>query len=165
MTGAAGTYTWNNIAVGYDAGSPGNGVQVTGGSITGNETIYLTATTGTFTINVADGATVPSVATAGAIVNVVSGQKTFSFTLSPSITGYEWRIYEDSATAGVIGTVLLDGEETATVDNQSYTYTYSADTDIVVQIIAEGYEESLHYDTLTNADKSVTINLTAEENT
>lgn len=165
LTGAAGSYTWNCTTAAYDTGSTGNGVQVTGGSITGNETIHITATTGTFTINVASGATTPSVSTAGAIVNVVVGQTDFTFTLNPAITGYEWRIYEDSATGGVIGTVELDGEESATLSSQTYTYTHSVDTDIVVQIIADGYEELLHYDTLTSADKSVTLNLQIEENT
>lgn len=165
LTGAAGTYSWDNTATGYDTGTTGNGVQVTGASITGDEHIHITATTGTFIINVAAGATTPSVSSAGAIVNVLVGQRTFTFTVSPSITGYEWRIYEDSGTAGVIGTVELDGEETATADNQSYIYTYTADKDIVVQIIASGYEEALHYDTLTDADKSVTILLETEENT
>lgn len=89
----------------------------------------------------------------------------YSFTLSPSITSYEWRIYEDSVTAGEIGTVELAGEESATVDNQTYIYSYSSDTDIVVQIIADGYEEFLHYDTLINGNKSVTLNLLVEDNT
>ena len=165
LTGAAATFTWNNVTIGYDTGSTGNGVQVTGGAITGNETIHITATTGTFIISVASGATTPSVSTAGAVVNVVVGQTDFTFTVSPSITGYEWRIYEDSVTAGVIGTVELDGEEVATADNQTYTFTHSVDKDIVIQIIADGYEEALHYDTLTAADKSITINLEIEGNT
>jgi hypothetical protein len=165
MTGAAGTYTWDNTLTSYDAGTTGNGVQVTGGSITGNEAINITATTGTFTINVAAGATTPSVASAGAVVNVVVGQTNFKFTVNPSITGYEWRLYEDSATGGVIGTVELDGEESATADNQTYTYTHTVDTDIVVQVIAVGYEEFLYYGTLTNVDQDLTFNLEIEENT
>lgn len=165
LTGAAATYTWNNLATGYDTGSTGNGVQVTGASITGDETIHITATTGTFIISVASGATTPSVSSAGAIVNVVVGQTDFTFTVNPAITGYEWRIYEDSGTPGVIGTVELDGEESATTSSQTYTFTHSVDTDVVVQIIAAGYEEALHYDTLTAADKSITINLEIEENT
>lgn len=164
LTGAAATYTWNGVTTGYDAGSSGNGVQVTGGSITGNETIHITATTGTFTINVSDGATTPSVSSAGAIVNVVAGQKTFEFTVNPAITGYEWRIYVDSGVTGELGTTALAGEETASLSTQSYSYSYTVDTDIVVQIISNGYEELIYYDTLTAADKSVTLNLTLEEN-
>lgn len=165
LTGAAGTYAWNCTAVGYDTGSTGNGVEVTGASITGDETIHITATSGTFTINVADGATTPSVSSAGAVVNVVAGQKDFSFTVSPSITGYEWRIYDVTATGSLAGATELDGEETATADNQTYSYSYVADDVIAVQIIDDDYEESITYYTLKNADQSVTITLTPEENT
>lgn len=87
LTGSAATYSWDNTLSGYDAGSTGNGVQVTGGSITGNEAIYITATTGTFNISVADGASVPSVASAGAIVNVTANQITIEVTVLDDVTG------------------------------------------------------------------------------
>lgn len=153
----AGTYTFTNlfgmnVAAGY------------GANTTDSAGLDITASTGTVTINISGGDT-PTYKTAGATVNIVVGQTDFTFTVSPSITGYEWRIYEDSVTAGVIGTVEIDGEEVATVDNQTYTFTHSVDTDIVIQIIADGYEEALHYDTLTAADKSITINLEIEGNT
>ena len=91
----------------------------------------------------------------------------FKFTLSPSITGYEWRLYEASGTPGdgTIGTVELAGEEVASADNQTYVYQYTADQDIAVQILANGYEEFLHYDTLTNSNKDLTFNLVPETNT
>jgi len=76
LTGAAGSYDWTCISTGYDAGTSGDGVEVTGGSITGDETIHITATTGTFIINVGATATLPSVSSAGAVVNVVSGAVT-----------------------------------------------------------------------------------------
>lgn len=164
LTGAAGSYNWDGIASGYDTGSAGTDVANTGGSITGDETIHVTATTGTITINVGATATTPSVSSAGAQVDVVAGQKTFSFTLNPSITGYEWRIYSVTAIGSLVGSTELDGEETATADNQSYQYTYTSDTPIAVQIIDNSYEESITYYTLGNADQNVTINLKLDQN-
>lgn len=149
--------TWSSFDTGYAA---------TDGS-TGNETILInyTNTGTTLVINVAAGYSTPTVYNTGAgTVSVVAGQKTFSFTVSPSITAYEWRLYVDSGVSGQLGTTELAGEESATVDNQSYVYTYSSDTNIVLQIIANGYEEVNYYDILKDADKSVIINLTSEEN-
>ena len=156
--------TWNCTESGYVAGTAGTSVDDK--TPTGNETIVVDVDSGiTLTINVGTGASTPSVANSGlGDVDVVVGQTTFDFTLNPSIIDYEWRLYEKSATPGTIGTVELDGEENATLDNQSYVYTYSVDTDIVVQIIADGYEELLWYDTLGASDKSLTLNLEPEDN-
>lgn len=164
LTGVAGSYPWTGILSGYDAGVTGDGVEITGGAITGNEAIHITAVTGTFIINVSDTATIPSVSSAGAIVNVISGQKTFSFTLNPSITGYEWRIYTVNGAGSLDGSVEIAGEEVASVDNQSHTYTYSVDTIIAIQILSVPYEEEIIYDVLKNADKDITINLTVDNN-
>lgn len=79
-------------------------------------------------------------------------------------TGYEWRLYEEEATPGIIGSVNLDGEEVATTSTQTYPFTYSSDTDVVLQIIHEGYEESLTYFQLKNENSSRTVNLIKEEN-
>lgn len=163
LTGAAGAYTWDCTLSGYDVGSVGSGVEVTGASITGDEAIHVTATTGTIIINVSATGSTPSVSSAGAVVNVVAGLKTFSFTVNPSITGYEWRLYEDSVTPGVIGTVELDGEETATVDNQSYSYS-TQPVSVALQIIADGYEEFIGYYTLGAVDQDINVGLTVEGN-
>jgi hypothetical protein len=157
---------WDNTESGYVAGSAGAGVDDK--SPTGNETIICDVDDGfTLTINVAATGSTPSVGNIGlGDVDVVAGQRTFAFTLNPSITNYEWRLYEASGVPGdgTIGTVELDGEEVASADNQSYAYTWSSDTDIAVQIFADGYEEFLHYDTLGNGDKDLTFNLTPETN-
>jgi len=148
---------WDAIHSGY-AGTDGS---------TGNETILVNITSpDVLTINVSDFGATPTIHKVGTgTVTVVAGQKTFKFTVNPSITAYEWRIYEDSGVPGELGTVELDGEESAIADNQTYTYSYSSDTAIVVQIIAEGYEEYTHYDTLLNGNKDLTFNLTVEDNT
>lgn len=99
----------------------------------------------------------------GSVVNFLNS-KSFAFTLLPSITGYEWRIYSVTAVGSLVGAVELDGEETATVDNQAYQYEYTSDTIIAVQILSGPYEESITYYTLKNTDQSVDINLTLDDN-
>lgn len=99
----------------------------------------------------------------GANTITYQSSSAFNFTLNPSITGYEWRLYVDSGIAGELGTTELDGEETAIADNQTYSSTSSQN--VILQIIAEGYEEYNGYYALTSSDQSVTINLTTEENT
>jgi hypothetical protein len=148
--------TWANYDSGYTDSS------------SGNETILVSvAASQTLTINVSDGYSTPSVYNTGSgTVNVVSGQKSFSFSLSPAITGYEWRLYLDSGVPGELGTTELAGEETASSSSQSpaYTYTYTSDTDVVLQIIATGYEEFVGYYTLGNGNQSVNVTLTVENN-
>lgn len=158
-----GTMTWDNTLSGYETGASGSPVTPTS---TGNEAIYVNVGSGTLTINVADGASIPSIRSAGATVNVVAGLKTFTFTISPSFTGYEWRIYTVTAVGSLAGATEIAGEESASQDNQSYSYSYSGDQAIGVQIIAvdEDYEESITFYTLKNADQSVTINLTEDLN-
>lgn len=151
----SGTMSWDNQLSGY-ATSDGS---------TGNESIYVNVGSGTLTINVAAGASTPYIRTAGAVVTVVSGQVDFKFTVSPSITGYEWRLYVKDPTQGTIGSSELDGEETATLDNQTYSYTYGSDIDAALQIIASGYEESVTYHTLSSLDQDLTITLNTENNT
>ena len=92
--------------------------------------------------------------------------KTFKFTLNPSITGYEWRIYEVDALGSLVGAVELDGEETASADNQTYPYTYGGDIPIAVQILAifQDYIESITYYTLKNGNQDITIYLSKDEN-
>ncbi len=150
------TIAWDNTDTGY------------GATDTTNATITVNVPSGiTLTINVSDTATTPTYNnTAGTpgTVSIIAGQKTFSFALNPSITGYEWRIYDVNATGSLTGAVELDGEETASADNQSYAYSYVADDAIAVQIIDDNYVESVTYYTFGNSDQDVTITLKPEEN-
>lgn len=166
LTGAAGTYSWSSQLSGYTVGSAGSAVQITGGSITGNEAIHITATTGTFIINIADGASVPSVSSAGAVVNVVAGLSSLNFTLSPSITGYEYAVYTVTNLGKMIGATQVQHEESATVDNQSYSYNFSAGVKYAIQILpkANDYVESITYYSATAGDQNVIINLTKDIN-
>ncbi len=160
----SGTMTWSGNTSGFDAGSTGSPVTPTN---TGNEDIYVSASSGTLTINVSDTATTPSIKSAGATVNVVAGQKNFKFTLDPSLTAYEWRIYSVDAVGSMDGATELDGQEDATADNQTYSYSYTSDTPIAVQIINQpdnDYEESVTYYTLGNADQDISIILKKDNN-
>jgi len=65
-----GSMDWDNTLSGYVAGAAGSPAST---SSTGNEAIYVNVGSGTLTINVQTGASVPSIRTAGATVNVVAG--------------------------------------------------------------------------------------------
>ena len=95
ITGTAANMTLTNCTWSGYAASDGD---------TGNEAIYVNIASGTMDLNI-DGGGTPSVRSAGATVNVVSGQVVFGFNVKnaagASVTGYEWRLYEDDATPGV----------------------------------------------------------------
>jgi hypothetical protein len=145
-----GSFTWDNTTTGYDTGTAASPVTPT---TTGNETIYITDTTGTVTINVAAGATIPSIRSGGATVNVVAGQRTFRVSKVPDLM--EIRIYDNTTPAsptelGGVETVgaTPTGLNNVTVDadpNNSgfyrvtYTYTYASDINIRVVGIQTAY--------------------------
>ena len=80
----SGSMTWDCVTTGFDTGVTGSPVTPTN---TGNEDIYVSATTGTLTISVASGATIPSIRSAGATINVVAGQVTTTITVRDIDTG------------------------------------------------------------------------------
>lgn len=73
-----GLMEWDNTLEAYAAGVSASPVTPTS---TGNEAIYVNVGSGTLTINVATGATIPSIRSAGATVNVVAGQVTTTITV------------------------------------------------------------------------------------
>jgi len=73
-----GSIDWDNQLTGYVAGTAASPVTATS---TGNEAIYVNVASGTLTINVTAGASVPSIRSAGAIVNVVAGAVTYKITV------------------------------------------------------------------------------------
>lgn len=124
---------------------------------------YNNASNATFNVP-SDGDTSTVTNTGTGTMTIVAGQVIFSFTVDPSFTGYEWRIYSVTAAGSLAGAVELDGEETATQDNQSYTYTYTSDTPIAVQILSSTYEESVTYYTLSTLNQSIAIPLEVDNN-
>ena len=128
------TYIWDNFENGYVSGSTGSDVGLTP---SGSETILANVSAGiTLTINIATGASIPSIADSGTgIVAVIAGQVDFTFTISPAYTNYEYRIYSVDNLGSLAGSVELQGLEAATLDTYTYTYTYSAATPIAVQLI------------------------------
>jgi hypothetical protein len=98
----------------------------------------------------------------------INNTKNFTFTIQDETgtpqTGYEWRLYIKDPTQGVIGTTELAGQETATLSTQTYSYNYSGDQNVMLQIIEDGYEEFLNQYILGDADQSVTIRLSTEQN-
>lgn len=79
-----GTMSWDVVSSGYDVGSSGSPVTPTS---TGDEDIYVNVGSGTLTINVAAGATIPSIRSAGATVNIVSGLITILVNVKDDSTG------------------------------------------------------------------------------
>jgi len=149
--------TWDNSDNGYTAAS------------SGNETIVVSVDNGiTLTINVADGASTPSVYNTGTgTVNVVSGLVNFSFSVvdenGTAMTGYEWRLYDDQSVSGEYG-VELDGEEVATSSGQTYSYTYASDDSYFLQVMKDGYVENKTKGFLTANDQDLTIIMKTENN-
>ena len=156
-----GSMVWNSTTSGYATGLTGSPVTPTA---TGNEDLFVNVASGTLTVNVTDGATIPSIRSAGATINVVAGQKNFQFTVSPLPTpNYEWRLYTVTAEGSLLGAVELAGEESATTATKTYTHSFT-NQPVAVQIISDDYIEETFYTTLTPTDLSVTINLKVDNN-
>ena len=157
LTGTANTYTWNSTATGYDAGSVGAGVEVTGGSITGDETIHITAASGNFVIQVASGATVPSVSTAGATVEVQSGGVSIDVNVKNesqvAVAGALVYIDEDLGVGGNITNTTTD--VSGDITQASYT---GAATSATLRVRLYGYKPYLATITLTQ-DSATNVTL------
>ena len=124
-----GSMTWDNQLSGYVAGATGS--PITPGT-SGNEAIYVNVGSGTLTINVADGAAIPSIRSAGATVNVVAGQRTFTATVknintSAALEGA--RVYVTAAAGGGLseGTVIINKILTNVSGQVSDTRSYGSD--------------------------------------
>lgn len=115
---AAGNYSFSNLTFTGYAGANGS---------TGNEAVYVSATTGTVNITVSGGNT-PSIRTAGATVNVQSGA-TVTFTGLP--VGADIVIL----TAGT-STILQQVDQNST---SSYAWSYSGTPTVDVGFIKPGY--------------------------
>jgi len=158
--------TWSSYSTGFAAGVTGTDVATTGNN---NETIWCSvADTKVLTINVAGGFGTPSVANLGlGSVNVVAGLVNFTFTVNPSITSYEYRLYSVTTAGSLAGSVELQGIESATQDSYTYSYSYTSDTVIALQVISQpdhDYEEYIEWYVLGSTDQSVSVNLDEDNN-
>lgn len=155
-----GSMTWDVTTSGYVAGATGSPVTP---SSTGNEDVYVNVGAGTLTINVASGASIPSIRSTGATVNVVAGQVTFTLTVLDLDSGLPIEnamVYILAGTGGglaentpIINKVLTD------VNGQvSDTRSYSSPQPIVGRVRkgtgAPYYKTSSVVGTISNADNT-----------
>jgi hypothetical protein len=111
ISGAAADFTWDNSLVGYETGVAGTNVTTTA---TGNEAIWIRATTGTVTISVSGTATTPSVRSDGAQIDVVAGA---IINVTDLVTGTRVRVTQSD---GV--TQLFNGSESGGAVSFSTSY-------------------------------------------
>ena len=144
------TMSWNNIDTGFtDASS-------------GNETIKVSVDSGfTLTINVASGASTPSVYNVGlGDASVVVGQRTFTVTsiLAGSIVEiFDNEIEDNGDNNTLLGTTL----------NSSTSFSYPHDgtlNDVRVQVIKTGYKERIEDFTLDAINQSLSMSQTIDNN-
>lgn len=127
LTVASGTMSWSNTLSGYAAGSTGSPVTPTSN---GNEALYVSAPSGTVTIQVAAGATTPSIRSAGATVNVATGGVTIDVNVkdqagSPVVGAFVY-IDDDLGVAGEIANVTTNAS--GNITQQSYSGAASSAT-------------------------------------
>lgn len=136
--------TWDSQATGY----------ATVDGSTGNETIRLLDTGGDFTINVASGASVPSVRTSGATYTVVSGA---ILTIQLNQTGCDIVILEAGTDTVITSVDQFVGTE--------FDYAYSVNQNIDIGIIKQGFVVNYIYGfALTGIDTLLPIALRADRN-
>lgn len=120
-----GSMIWDNTLTSYDSGSTGSPVTPTS---TGNEALFVNVGAGEITVNIADGASVPSIRSAGATVNVVAGLVVLTVETQD---GNEVRFKQGSFT--------LQHTQNVTGGNVTYSYTYVAGTKIKVSVGGAGF--------------------------
>jgi hypothetical protein len=166
-----GSMNWSCTASGYDAGVTGSDVAVT--TPTGDETIYVNVGSGALTINVADGATIPSIRSAGATVDVVAGQRTFTVTVQDINTSsalQNARVYVTAAAGGGLaeGTVIIDRVLTNASGQVSDTRSYSSDQPYTgnVRLASSGvfYKSTTISGTISSSnDTDLTVSMIPDE--
>jgi len=129
------TGSFTTSTSGYDSGVTGSPITPTeaGVNATGNETILISASSGTFNIAVGSGLTVPSVAIANgstAVVNVTDFQPTL--TLTGLIPNSEVRIYNAGTTTEFDPGI----ENSGTSYSLQYSYLPNTLVDIVVHNVS-----------------------------
>lgn len=153
-----GSMNWTCQLNNYVSGSTGS--PVTAGT-SGNEAIYVNVGSGTLTINVSDGAAIPSIRSAGATVNVVAGQRTFTVTVKNIDTNTALenaRVYVTAAAGGGLseGTVIIDKVLTNASGQVSDIRSYGSD---------QPYTGTVRLASLGNYYKATTISGTISSST
>lgn len=97
------------------------------------------------------------------------GNSTFTFSVKDEagapVVGFEYRLYVKDAADGIIGTVELDGAESYGASTKTFPYAYyTAPMTVELQIIKDGYEESLVEYVLHQTAQNVTVSLRTERN-
>jgi hypothetical protein len=152
-----GTMTWDNIATGYVAGTAGS--PVTPGS-TGNETIYVNVNTASdLTINVAAGATTPSIRVGASFTGNVNVVSTFTLTLTGVPAGNQVTI--------VNSTTRDERQNTNPTTGGDITYSHSGGETVDILVIGLNIDPnsaSIYDLTLENANQTIPINTSEERN-
>lgn len=117
---------------------------------------------GLATINISGGGDTPTVRDGAGVTTIINNTK--SVTINNVPAGAEWRLYEDSGVNGELGTVELDGAESHVGGVITYAYNYTADDDLVLQVLAPGFEEYQNYFTISSADQTINVVLSPETN-
>jgi hypothetical protein len=140
---------------------------ISGGALTGSGALNL----GSNSLTISGGGSV----SASLPITYAGGTRTaLSFSVADiggtALTGYEWRLYVASATAGAIGgpavgTSEIAGAETQGTASVVVPLTISIPIAAELQIIQPGYQEYLVALTLTPAPTSLNIVLQTETNT
>ena len=141
---------WDNLESGYIIGTTsvlGSDVSLTP---TGNETLLVNVAAGqTYTINVASGASTPSVANTGTgVVNVIAGLVNLTINTQD---GNEVRVRQGSFT--------IQHNQSVAGGSETYSYTFIAGTIVTVSVGASGFErQTLKYE-LPSSDSSLLMTL------
>ena len=159
---ASSSINWTVKTEGFPVGTTGSPVTTTAN---GNETILVDVDAGeTFTINVASGATIPSVKNDGlGDVNIVAGQVSLEIT-GTDIVGGKIIIYdEDDADPQNMGTELDRFDPAAASQFFTYSSALAGDT-IKIHALKTGFKAFIREITRPANDTEFEIILTPETN-
>lgn len=101
-------------------------------------------------------------ATGGGSFDFPSGGSSMTWVGVPS--GAEYRVYLDDVTPGVLGTVELQGVESHDGSDVVYNFTSNVGSDVILQVLATGFEEFTQTYTLGSTPQSFNVNLIQELN-
>lgn len=98
----------------------------------------------------------------GGTINVIN---TVITTIQGIPQGAEWRLYKKDPNPEILGTIELAGEESkVSTGDITYSDRYTADTDIVLQVMADGYEEKIIEGVLQSTNQIILVQLKIDNN-